>query len=48
MKKSRFTTEPDLLAILKEADAGIAVVDVIRKHGISSGPWVSMPNTGNW
>ena len=34
MKKSRFT-ETQIVAILGEGDAGIAVQDVCRKHGIS-------------
>jgi putative transposase len=34
MKGSRFT-ESQIVAILKEADAGMLVKDVCRKHGIS-------------
>lgn len=34
MKKTRFT-ETQIVAILNEADAGITVQDVCRKHGIS-------------
>ena len=35
MKKSRFS-ESQIVAILKEADTGLPVKEVCRKHGISS------------
>jgi len=43
MKKSRFT-ESQIVAVLKEGDAGVPVAQLVRKHGISSAtyyPWRS-------
>ena len=34
MRRSKFT-ESQIVAILKEVEAGVPVADVIRKHGIS-------------
>jgi putative transposase len=33
-KKSRFT-ESQIVAILKEAESGLAVAEILRSHGIS-------------
>jgi putative transposase len=40
MKKSKFS-ESQIVAILKEADAGMLVKDICRKHGISSPTYYS-------
>ena len=36
MKKPRYS-DPQIMSILKEAEAGIPVLGLCRKHGISSG-----------
>jgi putative transposase len=41
MRKSRFT-ESQIVAILKEGEAGVPVAEIIRKHGISR------PTYFNW
>ncbi len=38
MKKSNFS-EAQIVAILKEGDAGIPVAQILRKHGISQGTY---------
>ena len=38
MKPSRFT-EAQIIGILREQEAGAAIADICRKHGISSAPF---------
>jgi putative transposase len=35
MKRSRFSEE-EIIAMLKEQEAGVATADICRKHGVSS------------
>jgi putative transposase len=36
MRKSKFS-ESQIVGILKEADAGVPVADLLRRHGVSKG-----------
>ena len=38
MKKSKFS-ESQIVGILKEGEAGVAVAEICRKHGISAATW---------
>lgn len=38
MRKSKFS-ESQIVAILKEGEAGLPVAEVCRKHGISAATW---------
>jgi putative transposase len=39
MRKSKFS-EPQIVGILQEADSGVPVADLLRKHGVSRGTLV--------
>ena len=43
MKKSRFT-ESQIVAILKEGEAGVPVAELARKHGISRATYFNWPS----
>ena len=38
MKRSRFSEE-QIIAMLREQEAGVATADICRKHGVSSAPF---------
>jgi putative transposase len=45
MKKSNFS-ESQILAVLKEGEAGIPVAQIMRKHGISQATYYNWKSTG--
>src|SRR5262245_61480541 len=45
MKRSRFKEE-QVIAILREQEAGSPTADVCRKHGISNGTFLQLTHTG--
>ena len=48
MKRKQYSEE-QIISILKEAEAGAIVADVIRKHGIADGTYYRWkPNAVAW
>ena len=45
MKRKRYTEE-QIIAILKEAEAGVPVKELCRKHGMSDGSFYTWLNGG--
>jgi transposase-like protein len=47
MKRSRFSEE-QIIAVLKEQEAGMATADVCRRHGISSATFYKWTPRRTW
>lgn len=47
MRKSRFT-EPQIMAVLRQAESGVAVPELCREHGISTASFYIEPSRRHW